>query len=418
MRGIPAFRDDVRKAIETPSADVRFTGPIAGTISGLSAARTKQYYDQILPSTPTPAKKSIVDRVPAYVGSSVTKPATTTSVVQGYPNVMSMGPVGYANYMRQAAQWQAGFGAPPNNEIPKKSPEVRSDISKAKDVYDPSDYENSLAIVRPSWKQSTYTGAAPKSLDRGLSADGADEITDSMTVDEIRDAAKKAGFRPAVYESEEFQYDPTRLGMMSQPPGEISPTDMAKLVSRSMDTVLKEKYGEEPTGGYLTRSEKDRLAASNIIQRAMKLNPLSRIAMWGAEKLTKPESVKDFLSRPSYEQEELYRLAKEMNAKYGRTTSGQITGRDTYGLGSPDQGGPLGGPRGGDSFGIGGGRGGGDGSGVVSVSGGGGGGADSGGGRPYVYYQWDVGVNIPSPGDPLYTQYQDYLKARETARSD
>jgi len=60
--------------------------------------------------------------------------------------------------------------------------------------------------------------------------------------------------------------------------------------------------------------------------------------------------------------------------------------------------------------------GGGGGMGAVSVSGGGGG-ADSGGGRPYVYYQWDVGVNIPSPGDPLYTQYQEYLKTKETAPS-
>lgn len=32
--------------------------------------------------------------------------------------------------------------------------------------------------------------------------------------------------------------------------------------------------------------------------------------------------------------------------------------------------------------------------------------------RPYQYYQWDVGVNIPSPGDPNYTSYQEYLSKR------
>lgn len=41
----------------------------------------------------------------------------------------------------------------------------------------------------------------------------------------------------------------------------------------------------------------------------------------------------------------------------------------------------------------------------------------SSGGRPYTHYQWDLGINIPSPGDPNYNDYQRYLELRETARS-
>lgn len=37
--------------------------------------------------------------------------------------------------------------------------------------------------------------------------------------------------------------------------------------------------------------------------------------------------------------------------------------------------------------------------------------------RPPVYYQWDLGVNIPSPSDPNYTQYQTYLAERAAAQA-
>jgi hypothetical protein len=36
--------------------------------------------------------------------------------------------------------------------------------------------------------------------------------------------------------------------------------------------------------------------------------------------------------------------------------------------------------------------------------------------RPDIYYMWDLGVNVPSPGDPNYTQYQTYLAERLSAR--
>jgi hypothetical protein len=58
------------------------------------------------------------------------------------------------------------------------------------------------------------------------------------------------------------------------------------------------------------------------------------------------------------------------------------------------------------------------GGGTGSSGGGTGGGSGSGssnGRRPYIYYEWDLGVNIPSPGQPLYTMYTTYLAEREAA---
>jgi len=40
----------------------------------------------------------------------------------------------------------------------------------------------------------------------------------------------------------------------------------------------------------------------------------------------------------------------------------------------------------------------------------------SSGSRPDIYYMWDLGVNVPSPGDPNYTQYQTYLAERLAAQ--
>jgi hypothetical protein len=36
--------------------------------------------------------------------------------------------------------------------------------------------------------------------------------------------------------------------------------------------------------------------------------------------------------------------------------------------------------------------------------------------RPDIYYMWDLGVNVPSPSDPNYNQYQTYLAERLAAQ--
>lgn len=39
------------------------------------------------------------------------------------------------------------------------------------------------------------------------------------------------------------------------------------------------------------------------------------------------------------------------------------------------------------------------------------------GNRPETQYYWDLGLNIPSPTDPNYTQYQEYLRQRTASRA-
>lgn len=41
----------------------------------------------------------------------------------------------------------------------------------------------------------------------------------------------------------------------------------------------------------------------------------------------------------------------------------------------------------------------------------------SSGTRPEIHYYWDLGLNIPSPTDPNYTQYQEYLRQRTASRA-
>lgn len=43
--------------------------------------------------------------------------------------------------------------------------------------------------------------------------------------------------------------------------------------------------------------------------------------------------------------------------------------------------------------------------------------SSSSGPRPEIYYMWDLGVNIPSPGDPNYTMYMTYLAERNAAQA-
>jgi hypothetical protein len=37
--------------------------------------------------------------------------------------------------------------------------------------------------------------------------------------------------------------------------------------------------------------------------------------------------------------------------------------------------------------------------------------------RPAIYYKWDIGVDVPSPGDSDYTLYLKYLQEKEAAKA-
>lgn len=222
---------------------------------------------------------------------------------------------------------------------------------------------------------------------------------------EARAAAKAAGIPASVYNSPGFLDDVDRLGLTGTTQGQLSPTDMAKLHARA--------YG----GGYLTPAEQRQAAVIGGVERVV-LGGANVVAP-GTSTLAKQgkkamgiESPKEFLSRPSYEQSYLRDVAQAENIRMGRdplgrtsytTADGQIVQRT------------------GPSFGQGGDRGG-----IASLTvptetvaptstestTGTQSGSQSAGGRPYIHFQWDLGLNVPAPTDPNYPDYQKYLANR------
>jgi hypothetical protein len=155
-----------------------------------------------------------------------------------------------------------------------------------------------------------------------------------------------------------------------------------------------------------------------VVERIVTFGAPAKAATATAKKLMSIESPEDFLSRPSYEQRALYDYAREANTKYRPGESG-VPQADGSGVGGGVRGGKrLGGyDVGGDDK---------DRRGIASLK-------DkkegdetttpepdtpsaTPGRRPDIYYMWDLGVNIPSPGDPNYTQYQTYLAERLAAQ--
>ncbi len=225
---------------------------------------------------------------------------------------------------------------------------------------------------------------------------------------DARKAAKKAGIPASVYNQPGFADDADQLGIGVTAPDTFSATDMAKLHARA--------YG----GAYLTPAERTQSLVSKGIMRGgqtvlnMALPGAGTIAK-GAGKLAGAEPVETFLARTSYEQGYLRDLARAENIRYGRDPLGResYTTADGQVVSAPVTGG------------IGGGR-----SSNERPTTGGIGNlptatpttpstetTTTSGTRPYIYYQWDLGLNVPSPSDPNYTQYQKYLSDREARRA-
>jgi hypothetical protein len=253
-----------------------------------------------------------------------------------------------------------------------------------------------------------------------LDSEAADPaFANSLIGDEAYDAAKKTGYFPGdILYNDRFLNDPTQQGILRGPAGELDATDMAKLVNRSRAL----RYDDVKP--YLTPEEKVRKSWSGIIKGVFNVNPLSRIGKATAEKLMGIESPEAFLSRPAYEQRALYQYAKAAAAK----REGRPVPEAGFPQGAPDDG--VGFPSGNISSPAGGGigdlGGGGNNGGQDRYSGSTGvappastDGTSSpstqSGPRPQIYFEWDLGVNIPSPGDPLYTMYMTYLAEREAA---
>lgn len=220
---------------------------------------------------------------------------------------------------------------------------------------------------------------------------------------EALDAVKKTNIPRLAYERPGFIEDVNQLGMGIPARDVVSATDMAKLHSRA--------YGE----GYLTPAERRQAAVIGGIRKG-----IPAIAGMGTEQALKLfektrdiESPKDFLSRPSYEQAFLRDLARAENVRMGRDPLGRTsyTTADGEVVQGPAAGGGRGFGQGGDRGGI---------ASLVaptetvapapteSTTGT----TQMGGPRPYIHFQWDLGLNIPKPTDPNYPDYQRYLANR------
>ena len=259
-----------------------------------------------------------------------------------------------------------------------------------------------------------------------LDSEAADPaFANSLIGDEAYNAAKATGyFRGDVLYNDAFLNDETQQGMLRGPAGEIGPVDMAKIHNRQRMarpiSSTNPALAYPDVKPYLTPDEKVRKTVSGVVERIVAFGAPARTAQGIAKRLMGIESPEAFLSRPAYEQRALYQYAKAAAAKR--------EGRPV-----PDAGYPQGLPDGGGGF-----------PGVSAPSGGVGGLSDGGGNglrdrdsggvttpsdptndtkptstqsgpRPQIYFEWDLGVNIPSPGDPLYTMYMTYLAERQAA---
>lgn len=228
-----------------------------------------------------------------------------------------------------------------------------------------------------------------------LSVENVPESTSSfvgMSDSEIKKTLKDLGYPSKIYNNPKFARDfiedPDRLGVVGTGNRKLDPVSMAKLHS--------EAYG----GNYLTPAERAQEVVSSGIERVVNRNPLLKAATETFKELRDIESPKEFLSRPQYEQDYLRDLAKAEAIQYGRSP---FVEGDRGGGGS-DRGGIAAltvptrtvAPSPTEST-----------TGTTTKV----------GPRPEIYYYWDLGVNIPSPTDPNYTQYQTYLRERAAAQA-
>ncbi len=365
--------------------------------------QTKQFYDRVPAETPD----APITRGPAAsmaAANAIGKIASETQVtvpLRGEDGALVSGRATIDSYVDSYPGLDSEEKVALRNSMVKDVVSGNPDFTKA-------DIEQKVSEIRNSASVVTDSEAADPAF------------ANSLIGDDAYNAAKDTGyFQGDVLYNETFLNDPTQLGMLRAPVDEISPTDMAKIVNRSRAL----RYDDVKP--YLTPDEKIRRGVSGVVERIVGFGAPSRIATGVAKKLMGIESPEAFLARPTYEQRALYQYAKAAEARregrpvpdagYPQGAPGDgFDGAGGYGSfgGLPDgigRGGP--GRIDGGSLGIGG---------IQSGSGEGDGEEGDGsaskaasGPRPQIYFEWDLGINIPSPGDSDYTMYMSYLAERQ-----
>lgn len=251
------------------------------------------------------------------------------------------------------------------------------------EVYNPADYEDSLAIKVPSWKQSPAYSFIGDSTSTGMPGS-------ETPADDSVDTSDEAATSPRPVDESEL----------------ATPDKPGEELTQEQEQKLKETLKR---GGLGIRIGAGVVGAAGVPLAGLAGGYLSR-----QYQKSKIEQIKQYAAMTDAQKLAAEKRNPELVGWAHRLGIDSVNDYDFYqswadraGLRGPPT--REGGPSGGASSGIG------------SLGGGEGGGQTTppetppstpstpSGARPEIYYMWDLGINIPSPGDPNYTLYQKYL---------
>lgn len=229
------------------------------------------------------------------------------------------------------------------------------------DVYNPADYENSLAIQTPSWRQSPAYSYSPEDEDQSSvnPSQGPAAPSQDITISEEAELAQEEARKRAGQARKGTQ---TALNFVAAPLGTVVGEGLKALDARTQKLVDDYQVAGMPERKVM--EEKN----PNLIARA---NEMGINSYYGMDKYNSWAEKSGLRAPPSREGGGENSGIRSLT----REPEGDETTTPT-----PDT------P------------------------------STPSGRRPDIYYMWDLGVNVPSPSDPNYTQYQTYLAERLAAQ--
>lgn len=255
------------------------------------------------------------------------------------------------------------------------------------EVYNPADYEDSLAIKVPSWKQSPAYSFSGENTSAGVPGD--ETPADDYTDDGVSPSQEPAAPSQDITITEEAEAEQERNRKKAEAARRIAQGGL-NLVAPGLGTLAGQGFK------YLNASTQklvDAYQSAGMTERKAMEEKYPNLIAHG-----KSMGLQTYYGMDKYNQ-----WARDAGLRSPTESS-----RDNERIMALGNGLPIARETGNDNSG----------GGTGSSGGGTGGSSGSGssnGRRPYIYYEWDLGVNIPSPGEPLYTMYVTYLAEREAA---
>lgn len=345
--------------------------------------------DISIPAPPNPEERVL--KVEDYIDPSIKQGIADESVytmgLHGYPKEQMLRPGMYADPSTPSKISKAVADAEAYRDMVASLNRETQKISGVDNVYDPSGEFNQAPKI-PNWAQSTYTGQRPS----------------------VADAAPP---EPSGVESSGEVLSEDGYGYPTNPDGSpITAEDIADMppeIQREyFDKIRHARRQDTPYP--LTAEEKMKSRVAGIVTKPLRSGAIGVLTKAGSylpgpigegfKKLSDPKTAVEEYERANPLRQR--QIAERAGRGRGSLGIGTIT--SSLGGGTPDIGSggkaeyrPI--PR---QF------------------------ADYGQdaapdkkefGRPQLYYDWDAGVGIPSPGDPDYTLYLKYLEEKAAARA-